>query len=182
MFEGWIGSVEPLQAWIAGAAWIPEFSTYEDFAQTAYENAVAPDWHRSDRPPPLPWLRFVAPRSVARRGFHRGARSRAARSRRRAQTAWPGDGAVAAPRTASLRPRSGAIPHPAALPWQPAAKGVITAEEARFPRFAGSELLYSTWSRVGGSAILRCARNSNREGRRRHPRALTRPSALSGDA
>ena len=61
VFEGWIGSVEPLQAWIAGAAWIPEFSTYEDFAQTAYENAVAPDWHRSDRPLPLPWLRFVAP-------------------------------------------------------------------------------------------------------------------------
>jgi hypothetical protein len=62
VFEGWIGSVEPLQAWFGHAAWIPEFSTYEDFAQTAYEDAVAPDWHRSDCPPPMPWLRFVAPR------------------------------------------------------------------------------------------------------------------------
>ena len=42
------------------AAWIPEFTTYEDFAQTAYESAVSPDWDRADRPPRLPWLRFVA--------------------------------------------------------------------------------------------------------------------------
>jgi hypothetical protein len=62
VFEEWIGTVEPQQAWIARAAWIPEFNTYEEFAQTAYESAVAPDWHRADRPPPRPWLCFVAPR------------------------------------------------------------------------------------------------------------------------
>lgn len=62
VFQDWIGTVEPVQAWIAGAAWIPEFTTYEDFAQTAYESAVAPDWHRADRPAPMPWLRFVAAR------------------------------------------------------------------------------------------------------------------------
>jgi hypothetical protein len=62
VFERWVGAVEPLQAWIASAAWIPEFNTYEDFMQTAYESAVSPDWHRADRPPRLPWLRFVAAR------------------------------------------------------------------------------------------------------------------------
>jgi hypothetical protein len=62
VFEGWIGTVESLQAWIARAAWIPEFNTYEEFAQTVYESAVAPDWHRVDRPPRMPWLRFVAAR------------------------------------------------------------------------------------------------------------------------
>ena len=62
VFEGWIGTVEPLQAWIARAVWIPEFNTYEEFMQTVYESAVAPDWHRADRPPRLPWLRFVAAR------------------------------------------------------------------------------------------------------------------------
>ena len=30
--------------------------------QTVYENAVAPDWHRADHPPRMPWLRFVAAR------------------------------------------------------------------------------------------------------------------------
>jgi hypothetical protein len=62
VFEGWIGTVEPLQAWIARAAWIPEFNTYEEFTQTVYESAVAPDWHRADLPPRTPWLRFVAAR------------------------------------------------------------------------------------------------------------------------
>ena len=62
VFEGWIGTIEPLQAWIARAAWIPEFNTYEDFMQTVYESAVAPDWHRADHPPRTPWLRFVAAR------------------------------------------------------------------------------------------------------------------------
>ncbi len=61
-FEGWIGTVEPLQAWIARAAWIPQFNTYEEFMQTVYESAVAPDWHRADLPPRMPWLRFVAAR------------------------------------------------------------------------------------------------------------------------
>jgi hypothetical protein len=62
VFEGWIGPVECLQAWIARAAWVPEFNTYEEFAQTVYESTVAPDWNRADRPPRIPWLRFVAAR------------------------------------------------------------------------------------------------------------------------
>jgi hypothetical protein len=62
VFEGWIGTVEPLQGWIARGAWIPEFNTYDDFMPTLYESAVAPDWHRADRPPRMPWLRFVAAR------------------------------------------------------------------------------------------------------------------------
>jgi hypothetical protein len=61
-FEGWIGTVEPLQAWIARAAWIPEFNTYEEFMRTVYESAVAPDWHRADLPLRMSWLRFVAAR------------------------------------------------------------------------------------------------------------------------
>jgi hypothetical protein len=60
IFQAWIGTVEPLQAWVSRAAWIPEFTTYEDFMQTAYESAVSPDWSRADRLPRLPWLRFVA--------------------------------------------------------------------------------------------------------------------------
>jgi hypothetical protein len=59
-FQAWIGTVEPLQAWIVRAAWIPEFTTYDDFMQTAYESAASPDWNLADRPPRLPWLRFVA--------------------------------------------------------------------------------------------------------------------------
>ena len=62
MFGEWIGTVEPLQAWIARATWIPGFNTYDEFMQTIYESAVAPDWHRGDRPPRMPWLRFVAAR------------------------------------------------------------------------------------------------------------------------
>jgi hypothetical protein len=60
LFGEWIGTVDPLQAWIASAAWIPEFNTYDEFMQTIYESAVAPDWHRADRAPRIPWLRFVA--------------------------------------------------------------------------------------------------------------------------
>jgi hypothetical protein len=60
IFQSWIGAVEPLQAWIARTAWIPEFTTYDDFMQTAYESAVSGDWNQADRPPRLPWLRFVA--------------------------------------------------------------------------------------------------------------------------
>jgi len=62
IFKGWIGTAEPQQAWVARAAWIPEFNTYDQFMQTIYESAVAPDWHRADRPPRIPWLRFVAAR------------------------------------------------------------------------------------------------------------------------
>jgi DNA-directed RNA polymerase specialized sigma24 family protein len=62
VFEGWIGTIEPLQAWIASSAWIPAFNTYEDFMQTVYESAVAPDWHRADQSPRMTWLRFVAAR------------------------------------------------------------------------------------------------------------------------
>ena len=60
VFEEWIGTVEPQQAWMARAAWIPEFNTYDDFMQTLYESAVSRDWHRADRPRRTPWLRFVA--------------------------------------------------------------------------------------------------------------------------
>ena len=62
VFGEWTGTVEPLQAWIARAAWIPEFNTYDEFTQTVYESAVAPDWHRADRPARKPWLCFVAAR------------------------------------------------------------------------------------------------------------------------
>jgi hypothetical protein len=62
VFERWIGTVEPLQAWTTRATWIPEFNTYDAFAQTAYESVVAPDWQRADQAPPTPWLRFVAAR------------------------------------------------------------------------------------------------------------------------
>jgi hypothetical protein len=62
VFTDWIASATPRQAWIARAAWIPEFSTYEDFAQTAYESAVARDWHQPDHPPSMTWLRFVSRR------------------------------------------------------------------------------------------------------------------------
>ena len=62
VFEEWIGTVEPLQAWVTRATWIPEFNTYDEFMQTVYESTVAPDWHRGDHPPRMPWLRFVAAR------------------------------------------------------------------------------------------------------------------------
>lgn len=61
-FERWMMTVAPLQAWTARAAWIPEFTTYEDFVQTPYESAVSPDWNNADRPPRHPWLRYVAPK------------------------------------------------------------------------------------------------------------------------
>jgi len=48
-FEEWLGTVEPQQAWVTRAAWIPEFNTYDDFMQTAYESAVSREWHRADR-------------------------------------------------------------------------------------------------------------------------------------
>lgn len=59
-FEEWLGTVEPQQAWVTRAAWVPEFNTYNDFMQTAYESAVSREWHRADRSPRMPWLRFVA--------------------------------------------------------------------------------------------------------------------------
>ncbi len=62
LFERWIETVEPVQGWIARATWIPEFTTYEDFMQTVYESTVVREWHRADRAPPMPWLRFVAPK------------------------------------------------------------------------------------------------------------------------
>ncbi|HXQ15654.1 MAG TPA: hypothetical protein VN814_13620, partial [Caulobacteraceae bacterium] len=62
VFEQWIETVEPSQAWTARAAWVPEFNTYEDFMQTVYESAVTRGWNGGDRPPLAPWLRFVAPR------------------------------------------------------------------------------------------------------------------------
>jgi DNA-directed RNA polymerase specialized sigma24 family protein len=62
LFEAWIATVEPQQAWVTRACWIPEFNTYGDFAQTIFESAITRDWHREDQAPPTPWLRFVAPR------------------------------------------------------------------------------------------------------------------------
>ena len=61
LFEAWIATVEPQQAWVARACWIPEFNTYGDFAQTIFESAVTTGWHSEDQAPPTPWLRFVAP-------------------------------------------------------------------------------------------------------------------------
>lgn len=62
VFDQWIGTVTPQQAWIARAAWIPEFNTYNDFMRTVYEAAVVPGWDRSDGPHRMPALRFVADR------------------------------------------------------------------------------------------------------------------------
>ena len=47
LFETWLASIDPLQAWVARAAWIPEFNSWEDFARTPYENASTVDWFRS---------------------------------------------------------------------------------------------------------------------------------------
>jgi hypothetical protein len=69
VFETWLASVDPLQAWVTRAAWIPEFDSWEDFAQTAYESAATVDWFRSKaddfvggRLSRLRRLRFVAPK------------------------------------------------------------------------------------------------------------------------
>jgi hypothetical protein len=62
VFERWLGTAEPLQAWIARAAWIPEFDTYEDFMPTLYERTLAPEWRQADRAAPAPRLRYVAPK------------------------------------------------------------------------------------------------------------------------
>ena len=47
LFETWLASIDPLQAWVARAAWFPEFDSWEDFARTPYENASTVDWFRS---------------------------------------------------------------------------------------------------------------------------------------
>ena len=69
LFETWLASVDPLQAWVARAAWIPEFDSWEDFAQTVYESAATVDWFRSraddfvgGRLSRARRLRFVAPK------------------------------------------------------------------------------------------------------------------------
>jgi hypothetical protein len=54
VFGEWIGTVEPLQAWIARATWIPEFNTYDEFMQTIYESASA----------------RTGTAGIARRGYH----------------------------------------------------------------------------------------------------------------
>jgi hypothetical protein len=69
VFETWLASVDPLQAWVTRAAWMPEFDSWEDFAQTAYESAATVDWFRSKaddfvggRQSRVRRLRFVAPK------------------------------------------------------------------------------------------------------------------------
>jgi hypothetical protein len=69
VFESWLASVDPWQAWVNRAAWIPEFDSWEDFAQTVYESAAAVDWFRSKagefvsgRMSLKRRLRFVAPK------------------------------------------------------------------------------------------------------------------------
>jgi hypothetical protein len=69
VFETWLACVDPLQAWVARAAWVPEFDSWEDFAQTVYESAATVDWFRSKtddfvggRMSLVRRLRFVAPR------------------------------------------------------------------------------------------------------------------------
>ena len=68
VFETWLASVDPLQAWVTRTAWIPEFDSWEDFAQTVYESAATIDWLRSKaddfvggRLSLVRRLRFVAP-------------------------------------------------------------------------------------------------------------------------
>jgi len=69
IFEDWLASTDPWQAWIARAAWVPEFDSWEDFAHTVYEGAASVDWFRSEvqgllggRTSLVRRLRFVAPR------------------------------------------------------------------------------------------------------------------------
>jgi hypothetical protein len=69
VFETWLASVDPLQAWVTRAAWVPEFDSWEDFAQTVYESAATVDWFRSKaddlvggRMSLVRRLRFVAPK------------------------------------------------------------------------------------------------------------------------
>src|SRR5690349_20208462 len=47
VFETWLATVDPLQAWITRAAWIPEFDVYDAYTQTLYEQAATVDWFRS---------------------------------------------------------------------------------------------------------------------------------------
>ena len=69
IFKDWLASADPLQAWVARAAWIPEFNSWEDFAHTIYEGAASGDRFRSEvqgllggRTSSVRRLRFVAPR------------------------------------------------------------------------------------------------------------------------
>ena len=64
MLGEWIGTVEPLQPWIARATWIPEFNTYDEFMQTIYESAVAPDWHRGGSPAADTMATLLRPRRL----------------------------------------------------------------------------------------------------------------------
>jgi hypothetical protein len=70
LFETWLASVDPLHAWVTRAAWIPQFDSWEDFAQTLYEGTATVDWFRSitddfaagGRISMARRLRFVAPK------------------------------------------------------------------------------------------------------------------------
>lgn len=47
MFENWMASKAPIQAWVTRAAWFPEFDLYDQYNQTVYETASTLDWFRS---------------------------------------------------------------------------------------------------------------------------------------
>ncbi len=47
MFQAWMASKAPIQAWITRAAWFPELDFYEQYNQTVYEQASTIDWFRS---------------------------------------------------------------------------------------------------------------------------------------
>jgi hypothetical protein len=47
IFEAWMTSKAPIQAWITRATWFPEFDFYEQYNQTLYETASTIDWFRS---------------------------------------------------------------------------------------------------------------------------------------
>jgi hypothetical protein len=68
-FRDFMREAGALQGWLADAAWIPEFDTYEDFHETLYEHISPIDWFRSgqrgyctDQGWSRRRLRFVAPR------------------------------------------------------------------------------------------------------------------------
>ena len=68
LFEEWMSTRTPVQAWISRSAWIPEFDLYERYNETLYEAASDIDWFRSGLNgmlTSLAWsgrrLQFIAP-------------------------------------------------------------------------------------------------------------------------
>ncbi|MEL6206932.1 MAG: hypothetical protein AAFR47_16690, partial [Pseudomonadota bacterium] len=46
-FADWLAHAKPLQAYLARAAWIPEFDLYTDYAHTPFEELTGVDWFRT---------------------------------------------------------------------------------------------------------------------------------------